>query len=117
MIGGDSSGWQKGNSPDVTKVNPLALAETAARKAIESASPIEIPREVHGNPGACGRARHRRIHVLDYSGMSILDQRSFLTGESAQNCLATTSASGRRCTSSANGCAVDGEGVQRKRSA
>src|SRR6476661_3218663 len=33
MIAPDSSGWQKANSPDATQVNPLMLAEIAAKKA------------------------------------------------------------------------------------
>jgi len=36
MLGDNSSGWQKLNSPDVARLNPEALAETAARKATES---------------------------------------------------------------------------------
>src|SRR4029077_17718565 len=43
MLAGDSSGWQKANSPDVRNLDPLALAEAAARKAVESARPREIP--------------------------------------------------------------------------
>ena len=42
MLAGDSSGWQKSNSPDVRNLDPLALAETAARKTIDSAAPREI---------------------------------------------------------------------------
>src|SRR5208282_3134002 len=37
MLGADSSGWQKANSPDVTNLDPLALAEIAAKKALDSA--------------------------------------------------------------------------------
>ena len=43
MIGGDSSGWQKANSPDVENLDPLRLAEVAAQKAVNSARPREIP--------------------------------------------------------------------------
>src|SRR5580693_691198 len=81
MLGADSSGWQKANSPDATNLDPLALAETAAKKAIDSAHPAEIP------AGKC-------IVILepaavldivgfmfwDYSGTAILDERSFLSG-------------------------------------
>jgi PmbA protein len=81
MIGADSSGWQKENSPDVANLDPLALAETAARKAIDSARPKEIPAGKYTvilEPAAV-------LDIVgfmfwDYSGMSILDQRSFLTG-------------------------------------
>ena len=43
MLGADSSGWQKFNAPDVARVDPVALAETAARKALDTARPREIP--------------------------------------------------------------------------
>src|SRR5581483_2044680 len=43
MLAGDSSGWQKSNSPDVGHIDAIALAEIAAGKATESASPKEIP--------------------------------------------------------------------------
>ena len=81
MLGGDSSGWQKANSPDVTNLDPLHLAETAAKKAIDSAHPANIPAGKHTvilEPSAA-------LDIVgfmfwDYSGMAILDQRSFLTG-------------------------------------
>src|SRR6267154_1503384 len=43
MLGADSSGWQKANSPDLPTVNPLTMAETAAKKALDSARPAEFP--------------------------------------------------------------------------
>jgi predicted Zn-dependent protease len=81
MIGGDSSGWQKANSPDAANLNPLALAETAAKKAVDSAQPIELAPGKYTvilEPAAA-------LDIIgfmfwDYSGTSILDQRSFLTG-------------------------------------
>lgn len=81
MLGADSSGWQKANSPDVANVDPLALAEVAAQKAIDSAHPHEIPPGKYTvilEPAAV-------LDVVgfmfwDYSGMAILDQRSFLSG-------------------------------------
>jgi|SRR5580658_271564 PmbA protein len=81
MLGADSSGWQKANSPNVGNLDPLALAETAARKAIESAHPAEIPAGKYTvilEPSAA-------LDIVgfmfwDFSGMAILDQRSFLTG-------------------------------------
>ena len=79
MLAEDSSGWQKLNSPDVRNLDPLQLAETAARKAIESARPREIPPGKYTvvlEPSAA-------LDIVgfmfwDYSGMAILDQRSFL---------------------------------------
>jgi PmbA protein len=81
MLAADSSGWQKANSPDVAKLDPLALAEVAAQKAIDSARPREIAAGKYTvilEPAAV-------LDIVgfmfwDFSGMSILDQRSFLTG-------------------------------------
>jgi PmbA protein len=81
MLGADSSGWQKANSPDIANLNPLQLAEISAKKAIDSAHPREIPTgkyTVIFEPAAV-------LDIVgfmfwDYSGMAILDQRSFLTG-------------------------------------
>lgn len=81
MLAADSSGWQKANSPDVANIDPLGLAEIAAKKAIDSAHPAEIPAGKYTvilEPAAV-------LDIVgfmfwDYSGMAILDQRSFLTG-------------------------------------
>ena len=81
MLADDSSGWQKANSPDVANLEPLMLAEVAARKALDSAHPREIPAGKYTvilEPAAV-------LDIVgfmfwDYSGMAILDQRSFLTG-------------------------------------
>jgi PmbA protein len=79
MLGADSSGWQKANSPDVANLNPLTLAEIAAKKALDSARPREIPAGKYTvilEPAAV-------LDIVgfmfwDYSGVAILDQRSFL---------------------------------------
>jgi predicted Zn-dependent protease len=81
MLGEDSSGWQKANSPDAANLDPLTLAETAAKKAIASAHPREAPAGKYTvilEPAAV-------LDIVgfmfwDYSGMAVLDQRSFLTG-------------------------------------
>ncbi len=81
MLGADSSGWQKANSPDVNNLDPLKMAESAAKKALDSAHPTEIPSGKYTvilEPSAA-------LDIVgfmfwDYSAMSILDQRSFLTG-------------------------------------
>ncbi len=81
MLGGDSSGWQKANSPNVRNLDPLALAETAAQKALDSAKPTEIPAgkyTVIFEPAAV--LDIVGFMFFDYSGMAILDQRSFLSG-------------------------------------
>src|SRR5882672_1676085 len=81
MLAADSSGWQKANSPDVTNLDPLSMAEIAARKTVDAAHPAEIPAGKYTvilEPSAA-------LDIVgfmfwDYSGMAILDQRSFLTG-------------------------------------
>jgi predicted Zn-dependent protease len=81
MLGEDSSGWQKANSPDVKNLDPLTLAETAAQKALNSARPAEIPAgkyTVIFEPAAV--LDIVGFMFFDFSGMAILDQRSFLSG-------------------------------------
>jgi PmbA protein len=81
MLAADSSGWQKANSPNAANLDPLALAEKAAQKAVDSARPREISAGKYTvilEPAAV-------LDIVgfmfwDFSGMSILDQRSFLTG-------------------------------------
>ena len=79
MLAADSSGWQKANSPDVSQLDPAALAEISARKAIESASPREIPPGKYTvilEPAAV--LDMSGFMFWDFGGLSILDQRSFL---------------------------------------
>jgi len=81
MLGADSSGWQKSNSPNVANLDPVYLAEIAAGKASDSAHLREIPPGKYTvilEPAAA-------LDIVgfmfwDYSGMAVLDQRSFLTG-------------------------------------
>jgi predicted Zn-dependent protease len=117
MLAGDSSGWQKANSPDVGNLDPLALAETAARKAIDSARPREIP------AGKCTVILEPAAVLdivgfmfWDYAGMAILDQRSFLTGRIGTRLFGDNITI---CDDVAHplqtGSPFDGEGVQRQR--
>ncbi len=79
MLAEDSSGWQKLNSPDARNLDPAQLAETAAHKAVDSAHPREVPPGKYTvvlEPSAA-------LDIVgfmfwDYSGMALLDQRSFL---------------------------------------
>jgi len=79
MLGGDSSGWQKANSPDVSGLHPVAMAETAAQKARDSASPRELPPGKYTvilEPAAV-------LDLLgflfpDFGASALLEQRSFL---------------------------------------
>jgi len=79
MLGGNSSGWQKANSPDVTNLDPLKLADIAAHKALESTSPLEIPAGKYTvilEPAAV--LDLVGFMFFDFGGLAILDQRSFL---------------------------------------
>jgi PmbA protein len=79
MLAADSSGWQKANSPNVESLNAAALAEIAARKAFESASPREIPAGKYTvilEPAAV--LDIVGFMFFDLGGLAILDQRSFL---------------------------------------
>lgn len=81
MLGADSSGWKKVNSPNVANLDPLRMAETAAQKAVASARPREISAGKYTvilEPSAV--LDMVGFMFFDYSGMAILDQRSFLTG-------------------------------------
>ncbi len=75
----DSSGWQKANSPDVATLDAADLAETAARKARESAGPREIPAGKYTvilEPAAV--LDIVGFMFYDFGAMAVLDQRSFL---------------------------------------
>jgi PmbA protein len=79
MLAGDSSGWQKANSPDVNQLDPAALAEISARKALHSTTPREIPPGKYAvilEPAAV--LDMAGFMFWDFGGLSILDQRSFL---------------------------------------
>ncbi len=79
MLAGDSSGWQKANCPDASQLDPAALAEVSARKALESARPREIPAGKYTvilEPAAV--LDMAGFMFFDFGGLSVLDQRSFL---------------------------------------
>jgi predicted Zn-dependent protease len=80
MMAGDSSGWQKANSPDARNLDAVGLAETAARKARDSAAPREVPPGKYTvilEPAAV--LDLVGFMFFDFGGLAILDQRSFLT--------------------------------------
>jgi PmbA protein len=79
MLGRDSSGWQKANSPNVDNLDVAALAESAARKAVEAAKPREIPAGKYTvilEPAAV--LDLVGFMFYDFGGLAVLDQRSFL---------------------------------------
>jgi PmbA protein len=80
MLADDSSGWQKANSPSVANLEPRALAQIAAHKAIESAKPKEIPAGKYTvilEPAAV--LDMVGFMFYDFGGLAVFDQRSFLT--------------------------------------
>ena len=79
MLGGNSSGWQKSNSPDISNLNGTTLAEIAAQKARSSVSPQEIPAGKYTvilEPAAV--LDIVGFMFYDFGGLAVLDQRSFL---------------------------------------
>jgi PmbA protein len=117
MLAEDSSGWQKANSPDVANLDPQRLAETAAQKAVGTAHPREIP------AGKCTVILEPAAVLdivgfmfWDYSGMAILDQRSFLTGRIGSRLFGENVTIVDDVTHPLQaGSPFDGEGVLRKR--
>jgi|SRR5579859_7686927 len=79
MLGDDSSGWQKANSPDVTNLEPKRLAEIAADKSASSAHPHEVPPGKYTvvlEPAAV--LDLLGFMFFDFGGTALLEQRSFL---------------------------------------
>ena len=116
MLGDDSSGWQKLNSPDVRNLDPARLAETAAQKAAESAHPREIAPGKYTvilEPAAV-------LDIVgfmfwDFSGVAILDQRSFLNDRIGTQLFGGNINIGDDATHPLqSGAPFDGEGMRRK---
>ncbi len=79
MLDSSSSGWQKANSPDVARLDPVRMAEIAAGKAIESKNPRDL------SPGKYTVILEPAAVLdivgfmfWDFSGSALLEQRSFL---------------------------------------
>lgn len=117
MLAGDSSGWQKANSPDVRNLDASALAETAARKALMSKGPREIPAGKYTvilEPAAV-------LDIVgfmfwDFSGQAILDERSFLNNRIGQQLFGTNINIWDDVSHPLQaGAPFDGEGMRRQR--
>jgi len=117
MLGSDSSGWQKANSPDARHLDAAALAETAARKALESAHPREL------SPGKYTVILEPAAVLdlvgfmfFDFGGLAILDQRSFLTNRVGSKLFGeNVHIYDDVCHPLQSGPPFDGEGVERQR--
>ena len=85
MLGSNSSGWAKQTGPNHLELDPEALADRAARKALTSAEPREIPAGHYSvilEPAAV--LDLLGFLVFDFSGLAVIEQRSSLTGRLGQ---------------------------------
>ena len=81
VLEADSSGWVKGNSPDVKALDPEALVERASQKAVASRAPREIPAghyTVILEPAAALDLVGQLFY--DFAATAVEDKRSCLTG-------------------------------------
>lgn len=81
MLGSSSSGWAKQTGPNHLELDPDSLADRAARKALTSSEPREIPAgryTVILEPAAV--LDLLGFLVFDFSGLAVAEQRSSLTG-------------------------------------
>lgn len=117
MLAENSSGWQKSNSSDIDQIDALGLAETAAEKAKRSANPQELAAGKYTvilEPAAV--LDLVGFMFWDFSGMALLDQRSFLNNRIGKKIF------GENITIADDvyhplqtGAAFDGEGMRRTR--
>ncbi|MGH9716580.1 MAG: TldD/PmbA family protein [Candidatus Acidiferrales bacterium] len=113
----NSSGWAKSNSPDIRDLDPLALAESASRKAADSGQPREIP------PGRYTAILEPSAVLdlvgflfYDFAGTALLDKRSCLNGRMGKNIFGDNiSVSDDAYHPLQSGPAFDGEGMPRQR--
>jgi predicted Zn-dependent protease len=85
MLGTTSSGWAKATAPNCQVLDPDALADRAARKALESCEPREIPPGKYTvilEPAAV--LDLLGFLFFDFGGLAVHEQRSCLTGRLGQ---------------------------------
>ena len=117
MLAADSSGWQKANFPDARDLKPAELAEIAAKKAIDSAHPQELP------PGKYTVILEPAAVLdlvgfifWDWGGQAILDERSFLNNRIGDRLFGENiNITDDVYHPLQNGSPFDGEGVRRQR--
>ncbi|HMK31329.1 MAG TPA: TldD/PmbA family protein [Terriglobales bacterium] len=117
MLGKDSSGWQKANSPNVRDLDPLRLAEIAADKAMQSAAPRELPPGKYTvilEPAAV--LDLAGFMFWDWGGQAVLDERSFLNNRIGEQLFgANINIADDVYHPLQAGAPFDGEGVRRQR--
>jgi PmbA protein len=117
MLAKDSSGWQKANSPNVAALDPLFLADIAARKAIDSAAPREVPSGKYTvilEPAAV--LDIAGFMFWDFGGQAILDERSFLNNRIGTQLFGSNiNISDEVAHPLQSGAPFDGEGMRRQK--
>ncbi|MBI4164833.1 MAG: TldD/PmbA family protein [Acidobacteria bacterium] len=85
MLGETSSGWAKAGSPNCESLDPELLADRAARKALDSHDPKEVPPSKYTvilEPSAV--LDLLGFLFFDFGGLAVHEQRSCLTGRVGQ---------------------------------
>jgi len=117
MLGETSSGWAKATSPNYATLEPEVLGERAARKALESRQPREIPPGKYTvilEPSAV--LDLLGFLFFDFGGLAIHEQRSCLTGRLGQKIFGDNiSVCDDVFHPLQAGAPFDGEGMPRKR--
>jgi predicted Zn-dependent protease len=81
----DSSGWAKANSPDIRKIDPVALAESASEKSAGSRNPHELsPGHYVAILEPAAVLDLMGFLFFDFGGTAVDDKRSCLTGRMGQ---------------------------------
>jgi PmbA protein len=117
ILESDSSGWAKGNSPDLAQIDPLAMARSASEKSAASRKPTEV---------APGRwtvilepsAALDLVGFLfyDFAGTAMADQRSCFARRMGKRVLgANITLHDDACHPLQTGVPFDGEGMPRQK--
>ena len=117
MLAGDSSGWQKANSPDVRHLDAEGLARVAAEKARNSAAPKELAPGKYTvvlEPAAV--LDLMGFLFWDFGAQSVLDERSCLNKRMGTKLFGENiSVSDDAYHPLQSGAPFDGEGVRRQK--
>ena len=116
-MAGDSSGWAKAGACDLRDLNPLELARTAARKAVQSSAPRELSAgryTVILEPAAVLDLVGQMF--ADFSATALRDGRSFLNDRIGKKVFGgNITIHDDACHPLQSGAPFDGEGVPRRR--
>jgi PmbA protein len=85
ILESDSSGWAKANSPDIRKIDPIELAESASEKSAKSRKPRELePGHYVAILEPAAVLDLMGFLFFDFAGTALEDKRSCLTGRMGQ---------------------------------